>query len=331
MRTALALACLVAAGCGGSGVDVVMVYSPHGPEMLGDYEKKFEADHPGVDVQWIDAGSQEVYNRVRSEKANPRGDVWWGGPSSLFVQAAKEDLLAPYRPVWADAVDDGFKDSQDHWYGTFRSPLAIAYNNQGYAASDVPRTWDELLDPKWNGKLTFREPVPSGTMRTFIGAMILRQENEETGLAWLRRLHGAAEDYTESPQLLFDHLKRNPQLVTVWLMPDIALQRERHGYPLDTVVPPQTPVLTEGIAIIKGAPHPELAKAFYDYVTTQENLVQQAQAYAKMPARSDVDPESLPEWMRNQDIDAMGIDWAHFAQNERRWTDLWVKEVYNAS
>lgn len=316
------------AGC--SSRQVVVVYSPHGPDILKDYEARFEAAHPEVDVQWIDAGSQEVYSRVEAEKNRPQGDVWWGAPSTMFMQAAQEDLLEPYRPTWADAVEPAYKDAEDRWYGTYRSPLAIMFNNRHYKDGDVPQTWDDLLDPKWKGKITLRKPLPSGTMRTFIGAMILRAPNEDAGIAWLRRLHAQRESYMENPQLLFDHMKKQEDLVSVWLMPDVALQRERNGFPLDCHVPPQTPVLTEGIAIIKGAPHPEWAKQFYEFVTTPDALAHQAEAFAKVPTRTDLDPSTLPSWIATLKIDAMPIDWAYFAANEKRWCDRWEAEVYNA-
>ncbi len=318
----------ILAGC--SSREVVVVYSPHGPDILKDYEARFEAAHPEVDVQWVDAGSQEVYSRVKAERNRPQGDVWWGAPSTMFMQAAQEDLLEPYRPAWADAVDAAYKDAQDRWYGTYRSPLAVMFNNRFYTENDVPQTWDDLLDPKWKGKITLRKPMLSGTLRTFIGAMILRARDEDEGIAWLRRLHDQRESYMENPQLLYDHMKKQEDLISVWLMPDVALQRERNGFPLDCHVPRQTPVLTEGIAVIKGAPHPERAKRFYEFVTTPEALAHQAEAFAKVPTRADLDPASLPDWIATLKIEAMSIDWEHFAANEKRWCDRWEAEVYNA-
>jgi iron(III) transport system substrate-binding protein len=297
--------------------------------MLKDAEAEFEAAYPQVDVQWLDMGSQEVYNRVSAERHRPAGDVWWGGPSTMFMKAAEEGLLEPYRPTWADAVDPAFKDTQDRWYGTYRSPLAILFNNRRCTKDTAPKTWDDLLSPAWRGKITLRKPSASGTMRTFLGAMILRAPSEDAGIAWLKRLHKATESYPESPQFLFDHLKRNEELVSVWLMADVALQRERNGYPFDCVVPPQTPVLTEGIGLIKGAPHREWAQRFYEFVTSAQAQARHAYAYAKMPARNDLDPSALPAWMR-ESIDTMPIDWNEFAKKEQAWCDRWEREVYQA-
>jgi len=324
----LILALLTMAGC--SSREVIIVYSPHGPDILKDYEARFEAAHPEVDVQWIDAGSQEVYSRVKAERNRPQGDIWWGAPSTMFIKAAQDGLLEPYRPTWADAIAAQYKDSEDRWFGTYRSPVAIMYNNRHYTADQVPQTWDALLDPEWAGKITIRKPMLSGTMRTFIGAMIFRAPSDNDGIDWLRRLHEQSESYVENPQLLYDHMKKHEELISIWLMPDVTLQRERNGFPLDCVVPPQTPMLTEGIAIIQGAPHPEWARTFYEFVTTPESLAHQAEAYAKVPARDDLDPATLPDWMASLEIDEMDIDWTTFARNEDRWCERWESEVYNA-
>ena len=259
-----------------SSKEVIVVYSPHGPDVGKDYEAMFEAAHPGIDLRWLDMGSQEVYNRISAERRRPACDVWWGAPSTMFMQAARSGLLEAYTPSWSDAVGEGFKDEDGLWYGTYNTPLAIMFNTRKYTREQVPHSWDALLDAEWDGLITIRKPLPSGTMRTFIGAMILRAESEDAGIAWLRRLHLATEKYNETPQTLFDHMKRNEELITVWIMPDAVLQRERNGYPFDFWLPEGTPVLTEGIAIVKNAPHRANAELLYEFATSPEALAQQA-------------------------------------------------------
>lgn len=313
---------------GGSSAkgQTVVVYSPHGKEVLGDYEKLFESAHPGVDVQMFDLGANDVLNRVRAERERPAGDVWWGGPSTNFEQATKDGLLAAYRPSWAEAVAPEYHDAQDRWYATYLSPLVIVYNDRGLSAEAAPKTWDALLDPQWTGKVALRLPQPSGTMRTFISAMVLRQADEDAGFAWLKKFTAQVATYPESPALLFEHLKRNPERISVWLMPDIIMQRELNSYPFGYVVPEGTPVMSEGIGILNNAPHAELAKVFYEFVTTEEALKQQAEKYAKLPARGDIAKESLPKELTAQAIHAMPMDWGKVAAQESAWMARWEAE-----
>ena len=91
MKLRRALTCCVAlialAACSSDNRKVLIVYSPHGKELLEYLEKGFEKAHPDIDVQWVDMGSQEVLERVRAEKPNPQADVWFGAPAEAFDRA----------------------------------------------------------------------------------------------------------------------------------------------------------------------------------------------------------------------------------------------------
>ena len=65
------------AGCSGRSKTPIVVYSPHGREMLADFQKLYEEAHPGQEVHWLDMGSQDAYDRIRTERANPQADIWW--------------------------------------------------------------------------------------------------------------------------------------------------------------------------------------------------------------------------------------------------------------
>src|SRR5678815_2064731 len=135
MRTSIIALFVVAvlAGCSSSsdgGKVTLMVYSPHGKELLTEFEKRFEAQNANIDVRWLDMGSQDALDRVRSERANPQADIWWGAPSTMFSLAEKEGLLDPYKPSWADSVDREARGRNDGWYGTFQTPEVIAFNSK---------------------------------------------------------------------------------------------------------------------------------------------------------------------------------------------------------
>ncbi|HEY7863782.1 MAG TPA: hypothetical protein VIE39_08980, partial [Thermoanaerobaculia bacterium] len=86
----VAASLLAAAACRKDGRAPLTIYSPHGRDLLTLVETTFESANPGVDVRWLDMGSQEVYDRIRSEKANPQADVWFGGPNTIFARGARE-------------------------------------------------------------------------------------------------------------------------------------------------------------------------------------------------------------------------------------------------
>jgi iron(III) transport system substrate-binding protein len=321
-----ALAAALLAGCG-DGREPLVIYSPHGKELLGAYEEAFEREHPTVDVQWLDMGSQEAYDRVRTEATNPQASLWWGAPQTMFAKAADQGLLMPYAPSWADAVPAEAHDPQDRWYGTYRTPEVIMYNHDAVDSTEVPRSWDDLLDARFDDRVIVRSPLGSGTMRTIFGALIQRQPSVEEGFRWLARLDENTKTYAANPTQLYLSLARGEGDLTLWNLPDAYLQSHDLGYPFSWVIPAEgTPVLVDGIALVEGAPNPERAKAFYEFVTSREALIEQAERFHRIPVRTDVEDAALPAWMRGE-IRAMDVDWGRLADEGADWMQRWDENV----
>jgi iron(III) transport system substrate-binding protein len=315
--------------------DRIVVYSPHGKEMLGDFAKRFEAANPGVNVHWQDMGSQNILDRMRSEKSNPQADIWWGAPSALFMNAADDGLLQPYRPSWADEIEPAHRDAADRWFGTYLTPEVIAFNSQVLTKKTAPQDWDELLLPKWKDKITIRYPIASGTMRTIFATLIWRTYqttgSPEQGYEWLRKLDANTKSYPANPTLMYLQLARQEALVTLWNMPDIELQKTLYPYPFDYVIPESgTPVLVEGLAIVANCKHPNLAREFYEFITTQDSFAIQAKEYFRIPTRKDIPSSRLPEWMVQTKINAMDIDWTVFSKKSKEWMKHWDESIKGA-
>ena len=335
-RLALAILALAVA-CGGDGRTVLTIYSPHGKDLLEYYEKGFEAAHPTIDVQWVDMGSQEVLDRLRAEKANPQADLWFGAPSEIFGRGADEGLLDPYTPTWADEVPAEAKDARGRWFGTYMTPEVIAYNTHAVTAAEAPKDWNEVVDPKWKGKVLIRNPVESGTMRAIFGAMLARSITETGSTAqgwdWLRKLDANTKEYVLNPALLYQKLGREEGVITLYNMPDIATLEARTKTPVGFVFPTSgTPLLVEGIAIVHGGKQPAAAKEFYEYVTTPAAFQDAAVKFLRIPARTDIPVDSLPEPVRRArtELKAMPVDAKLLADSLDVWMKYWDSNIRNS-
>lgn len=307
----------------------IVVYSPHGKFLEGDIKTRFEAAHPGWTVEFLDMGGGEIFTRVNGEKDRPRADVWWGGSPGDFKRADALGLLEPYAREWTQGLPE---DAIGHsWVATFRTPEVIMYNAKKIGAGEAPKTWDELIDPKWKGRIVIRDVRPSSTMKTIFGALILREQkktgNLEAGFDFLKKLDANTGTYAANPQVLYDLLEADgPYAVTAWNLADALLLKSRN-LPFEYVIPPETPVPVEPIAIIKNSPNPKGAKTFHDFVNSPEQLILMAKERHRLPARTDLPAEQLPEWMKNIKITPMDLDWEALDKNINEWIARWDAEI----
>ena len=323
---------LLLPGCNTGHKDRLVIYSPHGKELLGEFEKLYEAKHPNVDIQWMDMGSQEVFDRVSTESKNPQADIWWGAPSTMFMRAEKMDLLEKYKPTWADAVPASAKSKNDLWYGTFSTPEVFAFNGKKIPESNAPKDWNDIISPAWKNKIVLRNPMASGTLRAIFCAMlqqsVQKTGKEDSGWDWLKALENNVNTYAADPTQMYAKLGGDNEMVTLWNMPDIVLQKNKNNYPFGYVFPQSgTVVLTDGIAIIKGTKNEALAKDFYEFVTSRESLLIQAQKYYRIPSRTDLDKSRFPDWLKNCNYTALDINWEAVAEKEAGWMKRWDAEI----
>lgn len=330
-----AIVCLPLVGCSGDGRTPIIVYSPHGKAQLEAFEERFEAAYPQFDVQPQDLPSQDIITRLRAEKANPQADVWWGASAVTFAQAADEDLLDPYQPAWGSTIADEAHDPQYRWVGVYETPEIIVYNSETVQEADAPKDWDDLLDPKWRGKILLRDPISSDTMRTIFGAIILKEwpktNSPQAGYDWLTRFAENTKDYSPSWDAVLTALHRQEASLSVWNMPDVRRVVDERGFKLGISYPKSgSPVVIDGIALVKGGPHAEGAKLFYEFVNSPESLVFSAQKFYRIPTRTDIDRKSLPDWIGSLNITRMPMDWARFRENGKDWMSHWSNEIKTA-
>ena len=324
---------LLLPGCARDGRTPLLLYSPHGRDQLTLLEREFERRRPDVDVRWLDMGSQEILDRLRFERVNPQADVWFGGPATLFERGVRDSLLVPYRPAWAKAVDPRAVQAGDLYYPAYRTPAVIAFNARAVTRASAPHDWDEVLDPRWRGKVLIRDPMASGTMRA-IWALILVRSIRETGdtgqgMAWLRRLDGQTKAYALNPAILDAKLARQEGLVTLWDLPDILIGRSK-GMPFDYVFPRSgTVVIDDAIGLVRGSRHPEAARAFIDFVGSVEGQLLAAGSVYRLPARLDLPAGRVPAWVAEveREMVVADMDWELAAREGAAWMSYWDRHV----
>jgi iron(III) transport system substrate-binding protein len=311
----------------------LVIYSPHGRDQLALLERAFEEQRADIDVRWLDMGSQEILDRLRFERVNPQADIWFGGPTTIFDRGVQDSLLEPYRPLWADHVGPSGIGPNDFYYPVYRTPAVIAYNNRLVVPGEAPTDWNDMLAPRWRGKVLIRDPMASGTMRAIWGLIIqqgIRATGDTTaGMEWLRELDGQTGAYTLNPAILDERLARGEGLVTLWDLPDILISQSK-GLPFGYNFPSSgTVVIDDAIGLVRGAPHADAARAFIDFVGGEGAQILAARKVFRLPARHDLPKDSIPDWVADveKNMVVTDVDWPMLAREGPEWMSYWDRHV----
>ena len=228
----------------------------------------FGAAYPAVKVEVHRTGSQRVLQRVMQElQANIKNaDVIHTSDAGHFVLLKEKKLLMKYTPAGVEGFPAGFKDKDGYYYGLRATVNVLAYNTKIIPASEAPRTWKDLLDPKWKGKMVTAHPGYSGVIATHVLA--------------LTHLYGW--DYWKQlaqNKLMLVQSAVDPSGVVASGERPIAVdggdytfyQSKKKGNPIEIVFPKEgVPLVVSPNAITSFAPHPNAAKLFTDFIFSRE-------------------------------------------------------------
>lgn len=310
----------------------VVVYSPHGKAILQFLAKEFEKKYPLIKVKWVPISSQECLSRIRAEKENPQADVWYGAPSTLFMQAKEEGLLEKYKPSWSNYVDKEMKDIDDFWYGTFLTPQIIFYNKNTVSEKDAPKDWDDLIDKKWENRIVIPHPLQSGTIRTIFIAMIWKfydiDQKPDRGYDFLLKLDANTKEYVANLTMMLQKVMKGGADVGIWNLPFIKYVQIKKNYPLEISIPKSgTPIICDSIAIIKGCKNDFAAKLYYEFINSIDISETLAKEHFKIIVRSDMPKEKLPTWQKELNIKKMPIDWNKASSLSKNWMIYWDHNI----
>ena len=230
--------------------------------------KLFEAAYPGIKVEVQRTGSQRILQRVMQElQANLKiVDVIHTSDAGHFVFLKDKKLLMQYTPAGIEKFPAGFKDKDGYYYGLRATVNAISYNTKAVSAAEAPKTWKDLLDPKWKGKLVTAHPGYSGVIATHVLALV-----KLLGWDYFKQLAQNNVMIVQSANDPPTVVASGERVVAVNGGEYSAYQLKKKGNPIEIVYPKEgVPLVVSPTAIASFAPHPNAAKLFTDFIFTRE-------------------------------------------------------------
>lgn len=305
----------------------VVVYSTHGESLLELVADEFEKE-TGVKVDFINLKG-ELADRVRAEKANPQSDVMYGAPSSVFLELKGEELFAPCHPSWAGQIDPLFKDAEGYWFGTIQTPVLMFFNRELISREQAPKDWSDLVKPQYKNLLVFRNALSSSARATYSSLLqqYEKQNDLESGWTFLKGVDANTKRYYGSGSLQFQAIGRKEAAISFAVLNSVIDNKINNHMPLEIIdAKSGSPVITDGIALIKGAKHPNAGKAFLEFAGSPKIQSLLANRFNRLPTHPAAIADA-PKWMGEIQFKVMDVDWGTLSARQSPWMQKWDSEV----
>jgi iron(III) transport system substrate-binding protein len=311
--------------------DKVVIYSTHGDDMLGVVADAFTKE-TGVNVDFLNLQGT-LQERVSAEINNPQSDVMYGGAQSIFMKLKAQGAFEAFNPTWGSSLDPLFKDSENYFFGTIKTPVILFYNSEVIKPEDLPKDWADLTDVKYAGQLEFRSAL-SSSAQVMYSALLQQFERKgalDAGWAFMKAMDKNVKQYFDSGTLMMQSIGRKEAGISFSVLNDIEDNIIKNNLPLKIVdLKSGAPIITDSIAVIKNAKHPAAARAFMEFAGSAKIQSVLANQFNRVPTLQAAFKDS-PAWMSQVTFVVMDIDWTDLAAKQGEWMQKWDTEIKNSS
>jgi iron(III) transport system substrate-binding protein len=296
----------------------LVVYNPAGD--AGDQViAAFQAKYPNISVSTINAGVGEVFTRMNAEKANPQGDAVLCASSEAFM--ANPGLFASYESKEAANFSPDVIGPDNTYYGCTMPLQAFIVNTNLLDDASAPKSWKDLADPEFKGKLELANPSLSGSAYAQMAQMLQLYGWDTVGKVMTNA------KFVTSSEAVFQDVGRGEIEIGVTGEANIKTMIDE-GYPVKAVYPEDgTGLRFDASAIIKGGPNPDNAKLFLDFANSKEAHEIIASTNRRSVRKDVAAPEGLDP---TADIKTFPYDAAMAAANRdenlAHWDELFSKK-----
>lgn len=300
-------------------------YAPDREELTNLRVDFFKDLHPGV-IQKFQTPRilpDIMINRLLTEEraGKHQADVVW----LQFHQVSaleRDGMLARYVALEDAALPDGLK-VPGQWRSLGNRLFHIMYNTKLVAASEAPKSWEELLDPKWKGKLI----LDAASYNWFVG--MLDYLGEEKGLEFMKRLARNGLQIQQRRSNVENMVSAGEVPVMVANSGTSTADRISQGEPVAFVKDPKPPIAYgEGLSIMRNAPHPYAAALFIETVLSdpwQRKAAEKIKIRAARPGVPDplIDASIKPHFVNPSKWPTKRYEWA-----EREYVRILVRKEF---
>ncbi len=232
----------------------------HSKRILDAFKKRY----PFMTTGHYRSGAVDVYNKITAEARGRRYDVdvidLLPGESYTLV---KKGLVDPYHSPSRKGIMKEFMDRDGYWTAIFHLVVALGYNTEYVKRSEAPKSYEDLLDPKWKGKLSL-DNQDMDLMGT-----LLEHWGKEKGVAYFEKLAKNEPTMRRGHTFQAQILAAGEIQVAPWLYGYRPSSMIQQGAPLEVVLLDPVISVPTYLMLAKNAPHPHSAALFLDWALSR--------------------------------------------------------------
>ena len=295
----------------------VVIYTSNNQQAVQAVTDTASTLLPKIKINAITGGSGQLLRRIEAEVAKAQADIFWS--SSPNTLGAFKQLYEPYASPEAASIPAELSDPGKLWTASNIHVVVAMLNTGQLGANPRPKTWTDLLDPRWKGKIIIADPANSSTgytiiwgIKTLYGAEGLKKlaANITVTSAAATVLRAVAQgEYAVG--LTFES---NAYAYVAGGQKDIELLYPEDG----TFVSP------ESLVLVKNAPAADAAKKVYDLLLAKETQIALLEAAFRRPSRSDIDVAKYVKLPNLSAIKVKPIDEAEAANQRTAFLAEWT-------
>ena len=294
-------------------------------QVVRPVKDAFEKEYPFLQIEFFRGNSERVAQKVLTEYQAKRYevDVISGSAATTMVQRAGY-MQRFYSPHLAEYPPE-LKDPKGFWGSTNVYFMTLGYNTRSVKASELPKTYEDLLHPRWKGQTMWSTSRGSGAPQ-FIGNIFITM-GQEAGKVYVQKLKGQnIAKSTASARQILDLVIAGEYPLAIQIFNHHAYISKTAGAPVEWQPLEPVTATNNSIGLAKNAPHPHASMLFLDFVLSKkgQRVFQQSNYLPAHPEISALQADLKPGGGRFKKANYLSPEILYDKGNE--WVDYFQKE-----
>lgn len=242
-------------------------------------------EETGAKVEFLSMSSGEVFSRIEAE-GKAGADLWFGGGLDAFMKAKEKGYLENYQSPNSEDVPAEYKDADGAWIAKGLTVVGFAGNNAALKEKglEMPKTWDELADEKYKDEIIMSNPAVSGTNYAVVKGLI-DLKGEEEAWKYFEKLNQNIPFYSKRGGDPIEKVSQGEFALGIVPVSQSTMKTAEENDLTITFPEDGIPWVPEGVAIFKDSDNVDVAKAFVDFMFTEDAMKLLAELDGKATAQ----------------------------------------------